>query len=57
MTAFFKLNEVDIYSLDFSKLIYIEGTLWRLNRIIDFNPLSEAPTAVELLKVMELTYE
>ena len=57
MTAYFKLTEIDIYALDFSKLIYIEGTLWRLNRIIDFNPLNEAPTAVELLKVMELTYE
>jgi hypothetical protein len=57
MTAFFRLNEMDIYGLDFARLIYIDGALWRLNRIIDFNPLSGESTKVELLKVMELSYE
>jgi len=57
MTAYFRLNEMDIYGLDFARLIYIDGALWRLNRIIDFNPLSGESTKVELLKVMELSYE
>lgn len=57
MSAYFRLNEMDIYGLDFARLIYIEGALWRLNRIIDFNPLTDESTKVELLKVMELTYE
>jgi hypothetical protein len=57
MSAFFRLNEMDIYGLDFARLIYIDGALWRLNRIIDFNPLGGESTKVELLKVMELSYE
>jgi hypothetical protein len=57
MSAFFRLNEMDIYGLDFARLIYINGALWRLNRIIDFNPLGADSTKVELLKVMELSYE
>jgi hypothetical protein len=51
------LNIVDIYSLDFAQLIYIDGALWRLNKIIDFNPTIPQTTRVELLRVIELTYE
>lgn len=57
MTASFRLTEMDILSLNFARLIYIDGTLWRLNRIIDYNPMTDAMTRVELLKVMELNYE
>lgn len=57
MTANFRLTEMDILSLNFARLIYIDGTLWRLNRIIDYNPMRDATTKVELLKVMELNYE
>lgn len=57
MTANFRLTEMDILSLNFARLIYIDGTLWRLNRIIDYNPMTDATTRVELLKVMELNYE
>jgi hypothetical protein len=57
MTASFRLTEMDILSLNFARLIYIDGTLWRLNRIIDYNPMTDATTRVELLKVMELNYE
>ena len=46
----------DIYSLDFSKLIYIDGALWRLNKVIDFNPTVPESTKCEFLKVIELTY-
>lgn len=50
------LKVSDIYSLDFSKLIYIDGALWRLNKVIDFNPTSPDSTKCEFLKVIELTY-
>lgn len=56
LTCFLKLNEVDIYNLDFSKLIYIDGSLWRLNKVLDYNPMDFNTTKVELLKVIELTY-
>lgn len=50
------LKESDIYGLDFSKLIYINGNLWRINKIIDYNPMDRQTTKVEFLKVIELTY-
>ena len=56
LTCSLKLNEVDIYNLDFSKLIYIDGSLWRLNKVLDYNPMDFNTTKVELLKVIELTY-
>jgi hypothetical protein len=56
LTCSVKLNEVDIYNLDFSKLIYIDGSLWRLNKVLDYNPMDFNVTKVELLKVIELNY-
>jgi len=56
LTCSLKLNEVDIYNLDFSKLIYIDGSLWRLNKVLDYNPMDFNVTKVELIKVIELTY-
>jgi hypothetical protein len=56
LLAHFRLTEVDIFNLDFSRLIYVDGALWRLNKVIDYNPLSSDVTKVELLKVIELSY-
>lgn len=53
-SVYLKLS--DIFSLDFSKLIYIDGALWRLNKVIDFNPTVPDATKCEFLKVIELTY-
>ena len=50
------LKITDIYGLDFSKLIYIDGALWRLNRVIDYNPTNPESTKCEFLRVIELTY-
>lgn len=56
LTCSLKLNEIDIYNLDFSKLIHIDGSLWRLNKVLDYNPMDFNTTKVELLKVIELNY-
>jgi hypothetical protein len=56
LTCYLYLTIQDIYSLDFANLIYIDGALWRLNKVIDFNPSIPQTTKVELLKVIELTY-
>jgi hypothetical protein len=57
LSAYFKLTEMDIYGLNFARLIYLDGALWRLNRIIDYNPMVQDTTQVELLKVLQITYE
>lgn len=54
LTAQIKLNDTDIYNLDFGKLLYIDGSLWRLNRIMDYNPIATQTTKCEFLKVIEL---
>lgn len=51
------LKAKDIYSLDFSKLIMIDGALWRLNNVQDYNPMDRDTTKAEFLKVIETTYE
>lgn len=49
-TAYFRLRPIDIFNLDFRKTIQVDGVNYRLNRIIDYNPLSEESTKVELAK-------
>jgi hypothetical protein len=56
LTCYIYLKITDIYGLDFSKLIYIDGALWRLNRVIDYNPMNPESTKCEFLRVIELTY-
>lgn len=51
-----RLTDADIYSLDFSRLIWIDGSLWRLNKVIDYNPMTNDTTKCEFIKVIELTY-
>jgi hypothetical protein len=56
LTCYLYLTIEDIYKLDFSKFIYLNGSLWRLNKIEDFNPNASQTTKVEFLKVLETTY-
>jgi hypothetical protein len=46
------LNTLDIYNLDFSKYIWINGVLFRLNKIDGYNPMDYQTTKVNLLKVI-----
>jgi hypothetical protein len=57
LSAFVYLKLRDIQSLDFAKLIYIDGALWRLNSIQDYNPKDIGITKADFLKVIETTYE
>ena len=51
-----KLAYKDIYNLDFSKLVYVDGVLYRLNKIEDFSVSSEDTCKIELLKVINRIY-
>jgi hypothetical protein len=50
------LNTMDINNLDFSKYIWIDGVLFRLNKIEGFNPMEYNTTKISLLKVIETRY-
>lgn len=56
MTCYMKLNSSDIFNLDFSKLVYVDGSYWRLNKIVDWNVNEPDVCQVELLKVINLVY-
>lgn len=56
LTATFKLAFKDINGLDFSNFIYLDGSLWRLNKIVDFNATQEDTCTVELIKVSNKIY-
>lgn len=55
VTAKFKLNDTDIFNLDFGRFIFLDGVLYRLSRIVDYTP-GEICT-VELLRVIYTTYD
>jgi hypothetical protein len=46
------LTALDIYQLDFSKYIWINGTLFRLNKIESYDPMDYRTTQINLLKVI-----
>ena len=50
------LNTIDINDLDFSKYIWIDGVLFRLNKVENYNPMEYNTTKISLLKVIETTY-
>jgi hypothetical protein len=48
--VYVKLKIKDIMTLDLSKLVNIDGVYWRINKIVDFNPLKNGVTKVELIQ-------
>ena len=52
LTCHVYLNDLDIAKLDFSKPVFIDGVLWRINKVMDYDATSGELTKVELLKVI-----
>jgi hypothetical protein len=50
------LDTIDIMNLDFSKFYWIDGVLYRLNKVDGFNPMEYKTTKISLLKVIETKY-
>jgi hypothetical protein len=53
ITAYFYLTPLDIYLLDFRNQFFVDGNLLRLNKIYDYNPLSNELTKCEFIKIKE----
>jgi hypothetical protein len=47
----FYLDSNDIYNFSFRNIIYFDRKYWIVNKIIDYNPLSNSTTRVELLSI------
>lgn len=56
LTVFLKLTEVDIFNLDFSRLKYINGGLYRLYSVNDYDAGQSDTVQCELLRVVNLIY-
>lgn len=56
LKCFVKLNDADIHNLSFAKYKYIDGGLYRLNKVLDYTPNSNETTKCELLRVIYQTY-
>jgi hypothetical protein len=51
-----KLSSMDYYNLAFNKYKWIDGSLWRLNKIIDFNATREDTCKAEFIKLINTNY-
>lgn len=56
LIAKFYLKPKDIFDLDFAKFVFIDGVLWRLNKITDYNASYPDTCEVELLRVINANY-
>lgn len=58
ITAYYYLNltERDIIASPLDKRIWLDGAWWYIQQIIDYNPLANEPTKVELLKVEDISF-
>lgn len=56
LTCYVKLTSRDIFNLDFSKVIYADGSVWRLSKIEDWNANDPDVCKVELLKIINMFY-
>ena len=56
MTVTLRLKRKDINDLDFSRFIWIDGSLFRINKIIDYNATNEDTCKGEFLKVLNTIY-
>lgn len=52
LRAYFKLNDLDISNMDFSKLKMIDGNLFRLYAIKDYDNINLGTTQCELIKYL-----
>lgn len=56
LTAKFYLTPIDIFNLNFATYVYVDGVLFRLNKITDYNVSIPSDCEVQLLKVINTTY-
>ena len=40
-------------TIDLSRLVYIDNTYWKINKIIDYSPVKDVFTRVELIEWTE----
>jgi hypothetical protein len=55
LEAYFYLTPQDIAQFDFRDIIFLNGSYWRVNKIVDYNPVgSDSLTKVILFKLIDI---
>jgi hypothetical protein len=54
VTAYFNLNAVDINELSFKKQYYFNGSYYRLQQVIDYNPVDRQLTKCVFIKLADI---
>jgi len=53
MSAYFNLTAEDIRTLDFKKNYFINGSYFRLNKVIDYSPVGNTLTKCEFIRIRD----
>ena len=53
-TVSIDLTITDIVNLDFTRLVYIDGVYWRINKVVDYKPNNNESTKVELIEWFQI---
>ena len=53
-TVSIDLTVTDIVDLDFTRLVYIDGVYWRINKVVDYKPNNNESTKVELIEWFQI---
>lgn len=56
LTGRFYLTPKDIFDLNFARFVVIDGVLFRLNKIVDYNASTPSDCEVQLLRVIKDSY-
>lgn len=54
MACYIYMNDADYNRFTFSNFVHLKGRVWAVNRVIDYSPLDNEPTRVELVSVNDL---
>tara|TARA_R110002110_G_scaffold16101_1_gene70572 strand:- start:772 stop:3384 length:2613 start_codon:yes stop_codon:yes gene_type:complete len=54
-TVSIDLTTTDIVDLDFTRLVYVDGVYWIINKIIDYKPNNNESTKVELIEWFQIS--
>lgn len=52
--CYIKLTPNDMFQFSFRNFVKAFGCIWHVNKINNYNPLSDAPTEVEMIKVTDI---
>lgn len=54
LNASFDLSPIDIANFDFRNFVTVGGTLWHVNKIIDYDPTKQRSTKCQLVRVKDV---